>query len=271
MRKKKGRTLALLGAFADLPVTRNELLASALFVRNYAPGWDLDYTLHFWSLAVEEHFYLLWPFVMAMLPKRALSAAIGLTLAVCAWRSIETHNLLFHRFAGEAPWSVRTDTRLDAILMGCVAALAIARRPSWKMPAWTTGPIAAAIVLALIYGCPMRPAVLSVLFAALIVSTVQNPASIVGRALEVPAVQWVGRLSYSLYVVQGLFLHYTDSDPAWLKSLHRFPLNVVLTFAVATAVHYLIERPAVRLGRWLIAHGKTASIHGGTWNVYSKD
>src|SRR4051812_354276 len=58
--------VALLGVFGFLPMVREEFLAATLFFRNYlpvilGPNGAGFFTSHYWSLGVEEHFYLFWP------------------------------------------------------------------------------------------------------------------------------------------------------------------------------------------------------------------
>lgn len=67
-----------------------------------------------------------------------------------------------------------------------------------------------------------------------------NQTSGIVRALEWPPLRYVGRISYGVYLWQGLFLRNGPADPAgWF---HRFPFNVGLTFAVAAASFELVER-----------------------------
>ena len=48
-------------------------------------GWTFAYLSHFWTLAVEEHFYLLWPAVVLLLARRPRTLiAVSLAIAICA-------------------------------------------------------------------------------------------------------------------------------------------------------------------------------------------
>src|SRR5262249_26271866 len=100
----------------------------ALFATNYwviLHGWWTGLapgTWIFWSLAVEEHFYLAFPLVYVLLLRfvrgRARQALIlaGLCAVVLAWRLV----LVFAPHAAKDRTDAATDTRLDSILFGCI-------------------------------------------------------------------------------------------------------------------------------------------------------
>lgn len=77
---------------------------------------------------------------------------------------------------------------------------------------------------------------------------VRNPASLSGRVFNQPAMTWVGRLSYSLYIWQTFFLHHLNievfgSNGWW----NTFPTSWACILAAAVFSYYLVERPALRL------------------------
>ena len=129
--------LAMIGALGIagvILVSPSDWWASVLFFRNYLPpsaihrGWG-GYTVHYWSLAVEEHFYFLWPMTLVACGyKRAKWAAIGLTGVIAIWRIWDVHsNFVEARLPGLLP-GTRTDLRIDGLLMGCLAALILANQ-----------------------------------------------------------------------------------------------------------------------------------------------
>jgi peptidoglycan/LPS O-acetylase OafA/YrhL len=84
----------------------------------------------------------------------------------------------------------------------------------------------------------------------LIVGTVLRPGSVLGRVLEHPAMRWIGRLSYSLYLWEFFFVYY-PGVPTTLGVWQTFPLNLIAAVACATASYYFVERPLIRVGHRL--------------------
>jgi peptidoglycan/LPS O-acetylase OafA/YrhL len=253
--------IALLGAAGIIAVSRLEWWSSVLFFRNYlpagmiSPGWGA-YTIHFWSLAVEEHFYLLWPILLVLSgPKRAKWLAIGLATAVACWRSWDLRHQFVDRHVQGLLFGSRTDVRLDGLLMGCLVALLLAE-PKWRAfflramnwPVWLSCG-AAYLCMQLILRRHYYTIFESALLALLVAGTVLRPQTRAARILEWGLLRWVGRLSYSLYLWQQFFLVPGASYPFSL--LQRFPLNVMLLLAVATLSYRYVERPMIRLGHQL--------------------
>ena len=249
------------GIFCALPVNFPDVPSCLLFYRNYRPlGIDEHggfYTAHFWTLAVEEHFYLLWPTLLILVkPKRAGKVAFLLAMLVFAWRVIEGH---FQLLAGTLPQAnllTRTDTRIDGLLWGCLAAIyfgtiqRVAARihfsQLWLIP-----------LVILMAGQALHVPGLTLLHAiflpVMVVSTVLQPASVLGRLLEWPLLRWIGTLSYSLYLWQELFLPEVSSELARgvFRYLQQPPWNLLAVLLCACLSRYLIEIPMIRLGHRL--------------------
>jgi peptidoglycan/LPS O-acetylase OafA/YrhL len=90
----------------------------------------------------------------------------------------------------------------------------------------------------------------SLLIPLVIVGTVLNPDSIVGQVLELPPIRWVGRISYSLYLWQELFL-VPFREQGQLGFLQYLPFSVAAAFTCAALSYYAVERPMMRLGHRL--------------------
>ena len=253
--------LALLGVAGLVTVTRLEWWTCVLFFRNYLPpdwiraGWG-GYTIHYWSLAVEEHFYLLWPALLAFSGRvRARIAGVALVAAVAIWRSWDFHHQLVNRYLPGLLFPSRTDVRLDALLLGCLAALVLAE-PRWR--SWLERHFTTSVWWGCVLAYALTQAITrkhdyglqeSVLLATLVAGTVLHPAGIVGRVLENLVMKWVGRLSYGLYLWQQLFLIPGGRWP--MSILQRSPWNLIAVFLLALVSYELVERPMIRLGHRL--------------------
>ncbi len=233
-----------------------EVAACLLFFRNYLPDARGSYiTVHLWSLAVEEHFYMLWPGALVL---------IGIT-RMKNWVSYAAFAIAFWRIAGAATFAIagvpelqRTDFRLDSLLWGCAVAFIMQHPPSRaKLAAtlrpWTWALMTLAVIIPNVISRSQNAALAPLLLIAacltpllipfILAGTVLNPQWALSRGLELPLLRWVGRLSYSLYIWQELFLlgGRFHASSVWV--------NLASTLIAATASYYLIEKPCIAWGR----------------------
>lgn len=248
-------TLAVLSLAGLWVVRRSEWLSCLFFFRNYLPFFEVRgglYTGHFWSLAVEEHFYLLWPGLLVLFgSRRSLWVAVGLALLIALWRSLNYHYGLLP-LPGVSFFG-RTDLRLDALLWGCWIALVL-QSSAWRehlrralRPGLWIGLVA--LYVACVVGRPHLAMLWqAVLIPLILVGTVLRPESWVGRLLEIRPMRWTGKISYGLYLWQQLFLVGEVHDPQPFGLVQDLPLNVVAVFACATLSYYILEQRMIRLG-----------------------
>ncbi|MGZ3458526.1 MAG: acyltransferase family protein [Archangium sp.] len=246
--------LAAVGVMANLraiPVTHRELLASTLFFRNLSLG-DSGYTKHYWSLSLEEQFYLVWPLLLLWLPRRArLWAIAGLICAEPVWRQLN----IWRHTAADVNWQ-RTDLRYSGLLVGALLALVLAEpRLKAKLDRLLVfGPgvfavAAAALVALLALPLDSQPKVFRVdpelmqalTIVVLVAVLVEGRGGVFSSLFELAPIRWLGRLSYSLYLWQQMFCF--QSTGPWFE---HFPMNVLAALAFAAASYYLIEQPILR-------------------------
>jgi peptidoglycan/LPS O-acetylase OafA/YrhL len=250
--------VGLLGYGGVLTVHRWEWLSSLLFFRNYIAARDCGwYLAHFWSLAVEEHFYLIWPGLLVLFgSRRARWAVVILALSVAAWRVLDFREQWIFQLAG-ADFYTRTDIRLDALLWGCWMALLL-DSPNWRawlasrmtLGTWTM--LVGALMCCVVYRPPLAMLWEAMLVPLVLAGTVLRPTGLVGRFLESQPMRWIGRISYGLYIWQQLFLVGSqEPHPLPMGILQTFPINLVCVFAVAAASYYVIERPFIEMGQSL--------------------
>jgi peptidoglycan/LPS O-acetylase OafA/YrhL len=228
----------------------------------------------YWSLAVEEHFYLLFPLLFLLLLRSRLGArrqALALW-SICAlvlvWRGVLAYAL---GQAGDRTY-MASDTRIDSILFGC--ALAVYGSPvldsCGPLPprVWKYLLLPAALALLLMsfaYRDPqfresLRYTLQGVALYPIFIVAVRWSGWGPFRLLNLPLVRFVGVLSYSLYLVHQVMLYAVSANievPAVLTATIALALSLV----IAVAIHVLLERPAARLRRRLECRstGRTTS------------
>ncbi|MCU1337968.1 MAG: acyltransferase 3 [Bryobacterales bacterium] len=233
-----------------------EAISSLLFFRNYVPSRLTGFgTGHLWSLAIEEHFYLIWPGLLAFLgPRRSRHAAAWLALGFGLWRMIESQYPV--PLFAEVPAHFRTDLRLDALLWGCVTAFLLNGAKEWdklarqtRLPYWLAA--VAITIWCVRYYSPLTSVAVAVLIPAILAGTLVHPNWWISRALNWGPLAWLGRISYSLYLWQELFM-----TPGWEPATQwwrHWPWNLLASLAAATLSYYMVEKPVIRLGRQLAA------------------
>jgi peptidoglycan/LPS O-acetylase OafA/YrhL len=259
--------LSILGVLGALPISVREIVASLFFYRNYIvepPIYGSGYyTLHFWSLSVEEHFYLLWPCLLLLVGnKRALWLTIFLILSVTVWRNLDfRYHILHERYLDPEVLGHRSDLKLDALLGGCLLAILLQYQTA-RVLLQKLLPNFVILALSVLYFAilirdPHFSALMRVLIIPLIiVGTVLSPKSLLSRFLEMRWMRWIGRLSYSIYIWQELFqVMGLVKRPLPFGALQEFPLSLVCVLVFSCLSYYLIEKRLVRLGHRLTKTG----------------
>jgi len=238
------------------------VLYAVLLVRNIFPlAADLPrqwYTAHFWSLSVEEHFYLLLPGFLLLCRRYRVRILLSLVMLLQVWKLIVRHYASL-KFG----WSFenRTDFAIDGILLSAAVAILLFRP---RVRAWCVRwcrPYAAlavtVCVLMLAERHPQPSANFAVLctYPLLIVSTMLHPRSWTGRLLELAPLRYIGRLSYSLYLWQMIF--FTNALPvpvphlAVLVAIKTSWLRYPVVLALSLGSYYLVEKPFIKIGHRL--------------------
>lgn len=253
--------LALTGV---LDVSLGRWLSTLLFAANYTQAEHSWYLGHFWSLAVEEHFYFLWPaaFLLLKISRPRVALVLAMALLVALWRALDFR----FQISGSSPavfWG-RTDIQADGILWGVLTALlygdAVFKRRLQQLYAWPLGWPMLLAALLLIEALPsgnwkldfVLISLKAMLIPLLILGTVVQSSGLTGRVLESAPFRWMGRLSYSLYLWQQLFLVWNSERVAGLAWVQLFPYNLIAVFVCASLSLRFIETPMIALGHRLL-------------------
>ncbi len=262
-----GIIASLLG-FTLGDITVPAVTLQALHLSNYAQliGFSQEIPLGtgiMWSLAIEEHFYLVFPIALIVLFRRRSAsgralALLGVCAAVLVWRMV----LIGLLDVSANRTYLATDTRVDAILFGCILGLYLnpmvddVPRPTPKAAAGITFAAVAVIGTSMVfqndfYRETVRYTIQSLALAPVFFLAVQQPTLWFFRVLNVGWVKFVGVLSYSFYLLHHVVV---------LTFKNHFPdlpivVAMVVTGAISLALSYasyrLVEQPALAMRKRL--------------------
>jgi peptidoglycan/LPS O-acetylase OafA/YrhL len=215
-----------------------------------------------WSLAVEEHFYFVFPALFVALhrfgirKKKMAIAFWAICAVVVVWRSI----LVFYFHSSIERTFIVTDARFDSMLFGC--ALAVFRNPALDdterplSPIWTRVLLPLGIALLLFtFGVrsnefreSVRYTLQGVGLYPIFVTAIRYPGSGPYRFLNLGFVRHLGVLSYSLYlghhvIIDGVNKH-LDAG-----TFPRAVLALVLSLLFAETMYHVVEKPCAKLRR----------------------
>lgn len=231
--------LGSLMLFEVIPSSGKALLLSVFYLYNFVPHGAL-YTnelAHTWSLAIEEHFYVVWPWFVAKLNINSLvNAVVGLVLLCLIVSMFVSGTRSRWTIPGTAP-----------ILIGCFFALyhfvLLPQRRWWCEP----NDKAIGIVGLLLWALPLivPPYFFRLIyfpqlvgFGLMVYWVFRNGESRIVRVLESVPLVYIGSISYGLYLWQGLFVTNSPGGKLWMQ---HFPQNIFLTFAVAILSYHFFE------------------------------
>ena len=264
-------------AYAFLPPLRSaeiseNVAATALYIPNiYLAIKGSDYLAedspspfqHYWSLGIEEQFYLTWPLFLAIFWKLtsqrgasltwAVAAVVALSLALCAWATPVNTSWAFFGLPTRA-WELGTG--------GLVAVMA--QRPRRLQSSGFTSSALATVGLALVFGAavifdketqfPGIAATIPVFgTAAIIFAGLINPENHVSRLLALRPFQFLGTHSYSIYLWHWpVFIIPAATLRQPLGEWSYIGLTAV-TLLLAMASYRLVEEPFRRSKQFLEA------------------
>ena len=245
-----------------------------LYFSNYAPmeTWQYqDISGPLWSLAVEEQFYFVWPFLCAVtlrFTRRPWIVGWLLVLGTLICRHFADNDFQLH---------LLLYTRGVCILAGCAVALSLANGlPAWVVAAVNAtfvrvGLIAACIVFVVAgthyqrkWGYDEMESIHRIfvpiaagLFPCVVVMLWYGRRDALSRTLAWPALVYIGRISYGIYLYHALFKwlvwdwgasHNVTEHLGWaLKVIVRNTAYFGGTIAVASISYLFVERPFLKL------------------------
>jgi len=252
---------------ASIPVPGT--ITQALQVSNYfeiyaSEAYTIPGTGVLWSLAVEEHFYLIFPLLYVWMrprfsARRQTVILLSLCAAALAWRCcimfFDFQNGFAHTFFG-------TDTRFDSILFGCIFAIVanpvlddplqrwLIRQMGWLLPLSFAVLLATFLIRDDTFRATLRYTLQGLALIPLFVAAIHYQHSWPVRFLNLPVMRFLGVLSYALYLCHFILLESIQSF--WgIQGIAAGAVSLAAALGFATLVHYLIERPCTKIRKRL--------------------
>jgi peptidoglycan/LPS O-acetylase OafA/YrhL len=242
-------TIGVWAGMLQLP--KYNLVFAVAYLTNVVPvatgAWV---TGHLWSLSAEEQFYLVWPAAIKFAGKRWALIAAGM-VALCA-PLVAFALLQLNHESGIRLLGVIS----DSIASGCVLAgiMPWLRRQKlfWAALSARVGGIVILIIPLIDHRNHPRihllviETALNLCICYCVARYTEFPHTIGGRFLNNRALAGLGRISYSMYLWQQLFL-----SPHGTALLQTFPVNVFATFCCAALSYLIVEKPLANLRKRL--------------------
>ncbi|RZK04904.1 MAG: acyltransferase [Flavobacterium sp.] len=235
-------------------------LTSLTYTKNFGYGSWIDG--HLWSLAVEEQFYLVWPLIFKFASRRNRELfAFAIVFISPVFRAIS------YKYLGSGFTMMSFFTNMDCLMIGCLSAIFLPRIMNsfnrYKQNQIRL--IAMLLIVAVWYlqinfivgflTVPFGRTLTSLCAAALIVSFGFFKYGIGYKFLNLKFINYLGILSYSIYIWQQMFF----SDALGIFS--KLPYNYLFIFVVAMTSYHFVEKPILKLRSNLIRRNAQNNVH----------
>ncbi|AFZ35781.1 acyltransferase 3 [Stanieria cyanosphaera PCC 7437] len=253
----------ILNIICNWNVSLKNFLAAATFTWNYQGLWNHTpwgagnwFLGHLWTLSLEAQFYLIWPIILGILgiyKSRYFALFIIILLPFIRLASY----FLFPAQRGLL--GMMFHTAIDSIMVGCYIAIINNYKHDFLKKVLTNifkhkNIFLGFLVLWLFlisptlgymirgFGISIGITIDAIASGLLIAWLHNNPSTAISKFLGNAILVYIGKISYSLYLWQQLFL--TDLNTTFLG---QFPYNIGFSFLAAIISYYLIEKPFLKL------------------------
>jgi peptidoglycan/LPS O-acetylase OafA/YrhL len=241
----------ILQLFNIIYISNSSWLTSLTYTK-YLNGRLDWYTAHFWSLSLEELFYFFWPFIFLSGIKTRKTVAFAVVLLIPFLR------IFIHKYTVAIEDQLNIFTKIDSIALGCLFALYKDTIINRLSKYWSLAFYSSALVLLFLRYLPDSADKINLGFifvplglsdgslanlavAIIMMYSVFGPRGIWFKFLNLKFINYIGILSYSIYLWQQLFI---SSLGYWVNN---FPQNILCILAMSIFSYNVIEKPFLRL------------------------
>jgi peptidoglycan/LPS O-acetylase OafA/YrhL len=237
--------ISSLMTFNQIESTTVGFLFSFFYLYNFVPTQFYTNELgHTWSLALEEQFYLTWPFIINYITRKfSIILIIISIISLCVTCYYLIPELASSR---NSRWFIPA---VAPIMVGCLVAILNYSNVRWKkLLSKNTILIFIAIIC---FAFPIYSPDLGLSFSIIIqplgvalflLWILYNQETRITKILDNRVLSYIGKISYGLYVYQGIFL---GTGPGGRLLIQQFPYNIILVVLVASISYEFIEKPVL--------------------------
>ena len=230
------------------------------YVANYARAifdYDLNGMGHCWSLAIEEQFYLFWPFVILFLEKTKKNVrhkAVVLTIFAIA---LYIYRLIASQYYSPARIYYALDTHMDGLVMGSALYYYTTMITGYdrkdqllKCVSYILLPLSVIGLLILMASYTWKDIEMaqfgyfmaSLASCVIITDLAFSPYSLIKRFLEYSVLTYIGKISYGLYLYHLPIYYFVRREYVYLDKPVKLVVMVSMSFIIAIFSYHFYER-----------------------------